>query len=163
MAINRNTTFNPNDMNFMDRDFGDSDMDNQGKGRVRKAIKLIFAPMKGLAKGFIDKALEDNLSNLEDAKDLASSFASAFGEEYDKFKKDAKELGSSAKELLPNSIRSKFKGAFEDEESSSSSDSIYISGGRFFWGVLFRADASLDSWKRFCISYIRGRSREAGR
>ena len=42
MAINRNTTFNPNDMNFMDRDFGDSDMDNQGKGRVRKAIKLIF-------------------------------------------------------------------------------------------------------------------------
>ena len=77
--------------------------------------------MKGLAKGFIDKALEDNLSNLEDAKDLASSFASAFGEEYDKFKKDAKELGSSAKELLPNSVRSKFKGAFEDEESSSSS------------------------------------------
>lgn len=121
MAINRNTTFNPNDMNFMDRDFGNSDMDNQGKGRVRKAIKLIFAPMKGMAKGFIDKALEDNLSNLEDAKDLASSFTSAFGEEYDKFKKDAKELGSSTKELLPNSIRSKFKGAFEDEGSSSSS------------------------------------------
>lgn len=121
MAINRNTTFNPNDMNFMDRDFGNSDMDNQGKGRVRKAIRLIFAPMKGLAKGFIDKALEDNLGNLEDAKDLASSFTSAFGEEYDKLKKDAKELGSSAKELLPNSVRSKFKGAFEDEESSSSS------------------------------------------
>ena len=142
MAINRNTTFNPDDMNFMDRDFGDSDMDNQGKGRVRKAIKLIFAPIKGMAKGFVDKALEDNLNNLENAKDLANDFTSAFGEEYDKFKKDAKELGSSVKELLPNSIRSKFKGAFEDEESSSSASDSAANEIRSAMTSIFRRTTS---------------------
>ena len=122
MAINRNTTFNSDDMNFMDRDFGDSDMDNQGKGRVKKAIKLIFAPMKGLAKGFVDKAIEDNLSNLDDAKDLADNFTSSFREEFGKFKKEAVEFSSAAKEFLPRSSRSKFKGAFEDEDTSAPED-----------------------------------------
>ena len=65
MAINRNTTFRADDMSFMDNDSGFSQQD---QNKVKKAVKLIFSPLKGLAKGLVDQAVDNNLKDLDDAK-----------------------------------------------------------------------------------------------
>ena len=126
MALNKNSTFRPDDMSFMDADF-----DSQDKSKVSKAVKLIFAPIKGIAKGVVSRMVDENLDNLEDAKGLWSSIAdeaSKAGEEIKETAKDAwdatRELGEryteSARGVLSQSAYRKLKRAFETKEESYS-------------------------------------------
>lgn len=146
MALNKNTTFNPDDMSFMD-----SGLDSASRGTLTKAMKFIFKPIKSIAKATV-KDLTSGMDNLDDAISLASDFTDAAREAVGNLKDSANEVIGQAKELgrdhidrvspfLPKSIARRMKRVFETQESYES----------------FTSDSSPDDEMRSAITSIFGK------
>ena len=125
MALNKNTTFNPDDMSFMDPGMSSSD-----RSSLSKAMKFIFKPIKGMAKAAF-KDLTKDMDNLDDAMLSASDFTDAAREAIGGLKDSAngiidqvKEIGRNnidyASPFLPKFLSRRMKRMFENQEAYDS-------------------------------------------
>lgn len=140
MALNRNDTFNPNDMSWMD-----AGADPSERGFISKSLRFIFGSAKGIVKGtaegLLDNVMEEHLDKFQDAKDVFDDFTSAtnkatkqLGDDLKEFKSAAKEIGLKYTEgmagAIPSSLYRRLSRAFEepdDEDSYSPGDQLEAS------------------------------------
>ena len=131
MALNKNDSFNPSDISWMD-----AGSDPQDRWFITKAMRFVFGAGKGVATGVAsktwEKAAEANLKNVDDINEEIESLRSAasesfgeLGEALSQFKHSAKEFGLSYTQalspVLPGGIYRRLSRAFEEPENTEES------------------------------------------